>query len=448
MRDFTLFLRTLLFLVIATATASTAKASSWYAYNNRIVATPTGAGQVYASQDPDVAADQIDWQDSTDVELVSQSGYLYGYAKPATGWLFAGWTIGKTFEDGTYVYGDSLAASETPGYITLTNGVTDDPSGQSSTEQGAAGMMPLDPNNVIYGNFARVVAQYYPGQSNLGSFTVSPISNNFGDKVTLTAIADSTNPGAKFDGWMLNGEYVSKDPVYTITVTDTARYVPHFSADNAWDVDFGAGSALPIYSGDSADVSVPNGFSVMEFFGDSVKVSNDKSTMNLFKASYNVSALTPAVIVGKGKATLVRSANNYPYAYDNNIARWTENGVNIDTLDTDHSYYTFDAAKSQLNLLAAGTTLPARTLYIALPDSTWDGSKKVKSADDVTLSAAPAIIYTSDEAAIVNAIKAVKATGKREAVKGIFTLDGRRLKAINKEGLYIVDGKKVLYKEK
>lgn len=454
MKNFTHLFRTLLFLVIATATATTASAgTTWYAYNNRIIAYPTGAGQVYASEDYNLSDENIEWQDSLDVEQVAAFSNLYGYAKPANGWLFAGFTYGTTNEDGTYAYDGTFSYSggiQNPGFLSLSSSVTDNPSGEGESDSTrVAGMMPLDPNNVVYANFTHVLAEYYPGQSSLGTISVTPFANNIGDQVTLSAVPDAeTNPNCKFGGWMLDGKIVSTDADYTITVTDTARYQAYFTADNATDVDFGDGKAVPMYSGDSTDITIPTGFSVLLAYSDSVKAGADRTTMPFFQASYNLSAQMPGIVIGKGKGTFVSSKNEYPYASDNNIGRWTYVDVNVDTLDTDHSYYTFDVSTSTLNLQPAGTVLPAQSFYVALPDSTWDGSKTVKGDDDVTLSAAPQVIYTSDEAATITAIKAVQTTGKRESAKGIYTLDGKRLKALDHEGIFIVDGKKVIYRKK
>lgn len=450
MKRFSTLHKAIMLLVAFTATVLQAHAgSTWYAYYGQLNAWPTGAGEVYLSQDNQVAADQIQWGAQSETKFVSTVGSVYGFAKPAEGWILAGFSQAKFDENDQPVFNDSIATTANPGYLTVNNTVTDDPSGQGGSDSATvAGLMPLDPNGVFRALFTHVVARAANGQDELGTVRVSPVCNNIGDNVTLTATPSADFANTKFDRWTLNGQTVSTDATMQVAVTDTARYVAHFTSDDAETIDFGEGRLLMYYPGDATDVSIPTNVETWAFKADSMRLKsvdgNDNCT-NPSTGGFNIPAANPFFVYGKGEATLVRRPAATPNVDPTSLNRWAATEVNVDTLDKLHSYYTLDVKNRVLKLAPAGTVLQPRTVYMALPDSVWDGSKQI---DPVKLDAAPAMIYLSKGADVPNAISALAADKKKAVRRGIYTLDGRKVEAMKETGIYVFDGRKVAYRKK
>lgn len=421
--------------------------SVWYAYYAKLQAYPSGAGQVYASDDYTLPPSAITaWSDETEFQTVSQSGIYYAYAKPADGWLLAGFSY-ATFDDTeSPVFNDSIAATGNPASISLTSMITDDPSGETSDSMTVAAMMPLEPNNLSYALFTHVLAEYASGQESLGTLKVTPMCNNIGDRVTLSAIPapETEHANTKFDHWSLNGKTVSTEPTLTVSVTDTARYIAHFTSDDAETIDFGQGSYRYYYPGDSTDISVPGNIAVLKFFADSLQTPRNAAAgtqMTPFVAGYNLNAGDPVIIYGKGKATLVKTFNASPYPTESLLNRWSGEGVSTDTLDKTHTYYTFDEGHAVLRK-TTGTIAP-RLVYVALPDSAWNGEMRLNSS--YALTTAPDIIYLSNQDAVTNSINHLPTISSAVA-HGLYTIDGRRVDAMTRNGIYVFDGRKVVYR--
>lgn len=406
--------------------------ATYYAYYEKLVASPTGAGQVYINENP--TSDEITWTDEAETQFVSTYGGVYAYAKPADGWIFAGFSkAGGNAANGEYLYNDSIITTENPGYLSIESTVTDNPSGSSDSSKVAA-MMPLDPTCQHFAIFTHITVEVAPGQSTLGSATISKVSNNINDEVTLTATPDS---GSTFSKWAVKKgddyEDVSTEPVLNITVSDTARYVAFFKNPNATDYNLNEGDYLMIYPGDSTDISIPSNYYTENYYGDSLRLGKDSNYVTRFRAGYYLTASNAYIVRGKGFGTFVSS--HVSDAYKNNtLTVWSgDEGVKVDTLDKTHKYYTY--TDNAFKLTSDDDVIPAHQVYLGLPDSLL-----TKAGID-----APEIIYINPQVVVtgISGIKSVK-----QIAKGIYTIDGVRQSALKEDGLYIIDGRKVLYRRK
>lgn len=435
-------------LMVAVAHFGTASAGDvYFAYYADLEAYPTGAGKVYASQEEVADPSEItSWADQTEMKIVGTSAQYYAYAQPADGWIHVGFSTADFDADKEPVFNDYVTHTGNPAVISLQSAITDDPEGQNSDSLTVLAKMPIQYNNVHYALFTHVAAQYAPGQNELGTISVTPLCNDIGDEVTLSAEAatDGTHPNARFDRWTLNGQTVSTDPELTITVTDTAHYVAHFTADDATIIDFGNGSYRFFYPGEDADVTIPENVSLVQFLPDSFVIarpSDFQSAMGVYTSSYNVSAGTPALLYGVGEATIIASPYGATPVNPSLLNRWSGSGVSTADLDLLHHYYTFDDATLTLNKVEGN--IEPNTVYVALPDTTWSG--KTDPTTGRRLSEAPEVIYLSNAQPVATSIGRPHTTATQP--RGIYTLDGRRVSTMSDEGVYIIDGRKIIYRK-
>jgi len=406
---------------------------AWYAYYNKLVAYPTGAGTVYADEYGYDAVDETLYANESELQCkqsYSPGGY-YAYAKPADGWILAGFSAATFDEAGQPIFNDAVIETSNPAYLTIYSEI--------STEEGADSSSidyPLDPNNVHYALFTHVAPRYAAGQDSLGTLSISKVCNEIGDNVTLTATPRDER--CHFDRWTLDGETVSTEASFSVDVTKAAEYVAHFTCDSAVIINFPEDGGYIYWYDDVNDISVPDNVTTLDVWSDYVYLNNGETvdSLNFSEGSYYASACNATILYGKGEATLVKTPSSYPYASEYSLLRWSgDNGVAVADLDaTSTSYYTFDTSNATFNLAKSGETIAAQTTYLAVPDSLY------KNGGD-----APSIIYTSyaDKAAGINSVK----TDSKVAT-GIYTLGGIRQKEMNRNGIYIFDGKKVLYRRK
>ncbi len=455
MNIFTSSLKKVALVAVAAFSALQANAGATF-YGHRTEITKVGEGTVYANTDNSAVPTDADYKDNITLEFVSTSSNAYGWAKPAEGWLFGGWLAGVwdenaeafDFENGYITALDAYAA-----FLSLDNGVTDDPTGENSDSLAVVGLLAsqLYPTSGIQAVFTHVVAEVADGHSRLGTAAVSPLYNQIGDKVTVTAEPSEDHANCQFAYWELNGQQVSTEASIEITVSDTARYIAHFTSDDATEYDFGYGKIMTIYPGDDTDIFLPSYITSFFVTSDSVNVKSvegDDNTYNPYTANYMLSAGNAYLLYGKGKAMFVRSHSDYPYVDDSNLNRWSYDGVKVDTLSTDYHYYSFDAAEQSFSLLADDATIGANEVYLALPDTVWNDQKQENA---VGLASAPKTIYISKKFDVngqEDGISTPMLNAQSAGRKGIYTLGGQKVAAMKEEGVYIYDGKKVIYRKK
>jgi len=412
--------------------------SAYYAYYTRLISEPTGKGQVYASASA-VDESSIEWQDQSEIKQVSTLGMVYAYNKPATGYQFAGWSKAKNIdsENDTHEYTDTVVGTDN--IRTITSTFTDDPSGQNSSESAVEGLMPLAPNNVFYANFTKVVAKIYDGENDLGSVKISKLANDEGDQITMTATRIFKNyPDVTFDGWYLDNKKVSSDSAYTITVgKDIASYVAKFKCSALKYLDFGEGKLLFFYPGDKAAATFSGDASRIEFYSDSTLHSNqDKVSFHPYKGTYGIGAAEGAIFYGKGIVELLTYAQ-VP-SESNLLNLWSgDNGVSVDTLPVNKSYYAFDLNDGNLKITSG--TIDKNQSYVGIPDSIFNKAGIVNK---------PSVIYTNILEDFTSGIDNVQTSAKSVAPKGIYTIGGAKVNAMKEDGIYIYDGKKIIFRKK
>jgi hypothetical protein len=118
--------------------------------------------------------------------------------------------------------------------------------------------------------------------------------------------------------------------------------------------------------------------------------------------------------------------------------------VKVDTLpttnvenDLTYLYYTFDIDKMLFNRITTGTIAPNQLYMRIFGNMVGVGLE------------APEVIYFNGEVfnEAVAGIATIEAQQNSQR-RGIFTLDGRQVVAPAKNGIYVTDGKKIVYRKK
>lgn len=432
----------LVFTAVLAFAANAEAGSTWYAYYTRLAAYPTGQGTVYASKNyNDVnASDLANYSAEQDLKFTATTGMFYGFAQPAAGYKLAGFSQATADENGEFVFSDSIISTSLPATLTASSSYTDNPTGDQSVTSDSATvstLMPLDPETQFYALFTKVTVEYAAGQSSLGKLSISKVCNDTGDEITVKATP--ANDQCKFDRWTIDGKTVSTDASYSMTVQDTATIVAHFTSEYAKTYDLGTGKWFFVHS-DSMDYSIPDNVSSYTFNANRTHISAKGSYSTPFRAGYNLPASQAHICYGAGEVTLVASKADYVYPDENSLNRWSgDNGVMVDTLDVQHHYYMFDGPAKKLDLVDAGSVIPAQQVFVGIPDSLFTNAGL----------SAPQTIYT-DSASAANAATGISSV-KKAVLPGlgqIYTLDGRRVNAMRHDGVYVVDGRKVIYRKK
>ena len=155
--------------------------------------------------------------------------------------------------------------------------------------------------------------------------------------------------------------------------------------------------------------------------------------VNLLEYGFSVNANQGYLLYGEGECTITYYDDPYASFFaDDLLISSGENGVSIDTLSTEgKSYFLYQGG--QFVRATEGFVEPW-TAYLAVPDTC-----------NVT-----ADVLTINGGSLETGIEDVKADAKKAPAKvqGVYDLAGRRLMAPGKDGIYIIDGKKVLYRKK
>ena len=437
-------------LTLTSALTALAGGDDWYAYKVQVEAYPTGAGVVYADTTEVTDESSIEYAASLDLEWTTKNTNCFGYAQAADGWQFIGFVKDTLDANGDVVRLDEVtnAPGEWTSYIwlDLDNGIGskhfDEEAQQEVSDDSltVAGLMPLDPNNYFRALFTHVAVQVNPEQTNMGTVSIDKLVNNIGDQVTLTA-----TPASEFNSfvsWTLDDEVVSTEATLQVTVSGVANYVANFSDSRTLTLHFpDAGGFLEWYAPYDfalhylADAYSPTIYD--ETSNNLLITSEDATSLNIVTSGYQVSGKIPSILYGFGDVTISPSSADEAddLMYGSTLFKWSgAEGINVADLDQENDkYYTFDAS-GVFTLITEGS-IEANRLYMQLPDSM------------IAVGAPqPQIIYLNEE--VATGIKAVPAAKAGNAQVGIFDLNGRRLDAIREEGIYILDGKKVIYRKK
>ena len=460
-RLFTSNKRLVLTTALALSTAFTAMAGGddWYAFNVQIDAYPTGAGVVYADENEMEAfapAEDAVFKESINVQYTSTTSMLNAFAQANDGWYLLGFAKDTLDTEGNVHHVDKIAytADELGMAMLSLEGVSSkhwDDESQSEVSDDSltvAGLMPLEPNNYFRAIFTHAYATVAPGYEYLANVSVDKLANNIGDKVTFTAtpLSDFTT----FVNWTKDGEVVSTSPIMEVTVGGIEEYVANFTDSRNITLNFPEeGGYIPFFSeysyglvGTEVYAYAPAIYDDMEnncLVDMVIEEGQRASYLNMTGGNYQTGGMTAQLLYGYGNVTLVPNdtvAAEEPW--NTQVFRWTdESGLAVGGLNQSmDKYYAYDQANLKFDLITDGS-IAANSLYMVMPDSLMAEGQP-----------APAVIYV-DENAYINGVTGIRVPAANNAAKQkTYDLQGRRIDAINREGLYIFDGKKVIYRKK
>lgn len=446
---------------------------------------PSGAGTVYAELDesratPEEGQNYSEPAEQVDIKfvydgLLSATGYYYAYAEAAEGWNFAGFSTEK-YIDGEPVRNDSIEDTSNPAYLKVTSQKYDSSSLFDTAEEAQAAGYPDEPDAVHYALFARVVPRVADQYDRFGTVTIDKAVNDIGDKVTIEAVP--ADEASKFSKWVKQstGEELTENPL-TVEVTGGEAYLAYFESDNMAEIEIDETGLLPWYCDNYIELPKTGvtgsglgylqvdsyGLEAYDFNGQQVGYAPADEWANY------VEAKTPVIITGKpGKYTI----KHYPdvttpgFSLTNSFLEWSgESGASAegvtrdyiytkqeeyvdeegetqtrnvkDTIPSTVKYYVLDTAK-RLFTLAEDGKVAANTMYLVMLD-------KIIEAN--TPDFVPTVIYfeepTEDEET------GIKTATKKPAMKSnaYYTLGGQQVATPKENGIYIFDGKKVIFRK-
>ena len=406
-------------MVLFAAVGVSASEADFYFYAS-MEALPTGKGKVYVDT-AEVAPQPGDYQEKQELKFIGHvldegtpDAYLNAWVQPADGYLFAGWSgDGETLS----TYDGDLTAD-----LTLTAKTA-----KAETPIDLPQYYPREPDSTYYAMFARVVTRYVPGEEGLGKIAVSKVLNDTGDEISLTATPNTAN--CRFAYWTdSEGNRIEDNPL-NLTVSGPETYTAHFDCDSTVRLTFPEeGGYIPWSSprafylgGEVGDMYA------CVVFGDSVS----DGQVNLLEYGFSANANQGYLLYGKGEVTISYYDDSYAaFLEDDLLLSSGAEGVNIESLDTEgKSYFLWQDGKF---VRATEGFVEPWSAYLMVPD-TCGVTKDVLS------------VYGSYTTGIGDVKADVKAPAK---VQGVYDLAGRRLMAPGKDGIYIIDGKKVLYRKK
>ena len=443
-------------LVLTSALTAMAGGDNWYAYHIQADAYPTGAGLVYVDSTMVEDESAIVYAETVAREftMMGDAPFIYGYGQAAEGWQLLGFVKGVIDENGqvTYPEDDLYEASDFfPAMISLSpelgDGVGskhyDEASGMEVSDDSltVAALMPLDPSVYFRGLFTHVAVSVADAQSSMGDVTIDKLCNDIGEQVTLTATP--ANEFCSFVSWTLDGEVVSTEPMLTVEVMGIANYVANFSDSRSVTLTFPEdGGFVKWYNHYDYDLNyLAEAYApaIYDGFDNELVDKVGANFLTVITSSYGVAGKTPAILYGMGTVTISPSSGEEASDNDTNMLfKWSgDTDINVAELDqTNDKYYTFDAATGAFSRINEGV-IRANDVYMQLPDSLI--------AEGLT---APETIYISEDVYNVATAISTAKMPRQTAAGQVYDLQGRRLDAINREGIYIFDGKKVIYRRK
>ena len=444
---------------------------------------PSGAGTVYATFESSSAtpeegqnysepAEQVDFKFVYE-SLLSATGYYYANAEAAEGWNFAGFSTEK-YIDGEPVLNDSVETTSNPAYLKIESQKYDSSSLFDSVEEAQAAGYPDEPDAVHYALFARVVPRVADQYDRFGTVTIDKAVNDIGDKVTIEAVP--ADEASKFSKWVKQstGEELTENPL-TVDVTGGEVYQAYFESDDMGEIEIDETGLLPWYGAN--EIYFPKtgatlGYLQVDSYG------LEEYELNGKKVGYapadewagSVEAKTPVIITGKPGKYIIKhdpSRTTPVFSLTNSFLEWSgENGASAegvtrdyiytkqveyedeetgetktenvkDTIPSTVKYYVLDTAK-RLFTLAEDGKVAANTMYLVMLD-------KIIEAN--TPDFVPTVIYfeepTEDEET------GIKTATKKPAMKSnaYYTLGGQQVATPKENGIYIFDGKKVIFRK-
>lgn len=447
MKKFFTSLKAFAILAMLTVAGNAMASSTYYAYYAQVNAVPEGKGTVYATYDVQAEAPTPDmYKSSSEVQFTAMYGNVYIYAQPADGYQLAGVSTATFNEAGEAIYNEDNITVSGENYTTMY--ADSEISGEE--EAAVAAMMPMDPNNVYYALFTRVVAKPANEQMNrLGGTAISKVTNDNGDVITLTA-TPHYDESTKFAYWIKEstGEKITDNPL-TLTVDGKDTYTAYFTSDLRIDIDFGTEPSYKawyndddVFIGDFKTINFGTNSEWSTYMYDTLNVENNLrySFFETYEAGYRASGKRAYLLYGQGVQTIIKdttAVNSEETTIPESILKYAQTATNVAELPVSAKYYNVNPAERTLTLMAADAAIAEGTLYAAVPvDYLLEGY------------AAPATIYWSEEEVkgqeLVTGIRNIVTDAP--AAANIYSLDGKKLNQVTKPGVYVVNGKAVIIK--
>jgi len=433
-------------LLFVSANSAMAGEQAYYDYYANLSAYPSGAGSVYVdmeANDDCILTDAMDEPLSdmkTPAENIEVKFIYNGFnsqsfpavATPNEGWIFAGYSACTKDVDGTHLFNDKIISRAEKSDISMNSKISHK---DLSTAQSN---FPISPDTTFYALFTHVAVDVCTGQDSLGTAKISKVCNDINDKVTLTATPKNAEH-TQFDYWIKKetGEKINTNPL-TLIVADTAHYQAHFTSDLAQTINFPEEGGYAMIYSDKAFM-VPSNASICNFnysTSDSLRYNTDKKIFyqEPFISGYQGYAHEPYIMQGYGEVTLFLTDESENSSSANLLAWSGENEINISELPVTKHYYSVNFDKQQFELLPENAKVPAKTIYLALPNERYEVYEVTE---------APAIIYWNNPDPSTG-IVSVQQNVAKTAPKGIYNIQGQKVAKMTGNGLYIVNGKKVI----
>lgn len=433
-------------LLFVSANSAMAGEKAYYDYYANLSAYPSGAGSVYVdmeANDDCILTDAMDEPLSdmkTPAENIEVKFIYNGFnsqsfpavATPNEGWIFAGYSACTKDVDGTHLFNDKIISRAEKSDISMNSKISDK---DLSTAQSN---FPISPDTTFYALFTHVAVDVCTGQDSLGTAKISKVCNDINDEVTLTATPKNAEH-TQFDYWIKKetGEKINTNPL-TLIVADTAHYQAHFTSDLAQTINFPEEGGYAMIYSDKAFM-VPSNASICNFNYstlDSLRYNTDKKIFyqEPFISGYQGYAHEPYIMQGYGEVTLFLTDESENSSSANLLAWSGENEINISELPVTKHYYSVNFDKQQFELLQKNAKVPAKTIYLALPNERYEVYEVTE---------APAIIYWNNPDPSTG-IVSVQQNVAKTAPKGIYNIQGQKVAKMTGNGLYIVNGKKVI----
>ena len=433
-------------LLFVSANSAMAGEQAYYDFYANLSAYPSGAGSVYVdmeANDDCILTDAMDEPLSdmkTPAENIEVKFIYNGFnsqsfpavATPNEGWIFAGYSACTKDVDGTHLFNDKIISRAEKSNISMNSKISDK---DLSTAQSN---FPISPDTTFYALFTHVAVDVCTGQDSLGTAKISKVCNDINDEVTLTATPKNAEH-TQFDYWIKKetGEKITTNPL-TFIVADTAHYQAHFTSDLAQTINFPEEGGYAMIYSDKAFM-LPSNASICNFnysSSDSLRYNTDKKIFyqEPFISGYQGLAHEPYIMQGYGEVTLFLTEEGESLSSENLLAWSGESEINISALPVTKHYYSVNFDKQQFELLPEKATVPAKTIYLALPNERYEV---------YGVTEAPAIIYWNNPDTSTG-IVSVQQNVAKTAPKGIYNIQGQKVAKMTGNGLYIVNGKKVI----
>ena len=453
--------------IMLLTTASAFAGNSYVPIYGQLYAYPTGAGKVYAeleegsvAEDGSTASQPADMVDVKFVyKGITPTGYFYGHAQAEEGWLFAGFATEK-YVDGEPVLPETVEDDSNPAYLKVPSAVYKGLASMFSSEEEAfAAGFPADPDAVHYALFTHVAPRISGTGSRLGSVAIDKTVNYVGEDVTITAtVKDKYQDQAQFSHWVekSTGKEIKENP-YTLTVAGVEEYEAVFTSDLLFEVEFPEeGGYIEWYR--DCQAYFPETTEQMNFVQPNLKKNDARAYFEVQPTASFVEPKTAAFLYAKGKQIFLDEPSETKPSginfYGNPLEKWSgEEGVAVEEVTQviemkvdgkdkdvevgDITAYLFDKSSETFKRVEGGF-VPANRVFLAIPKQLLDGLEE---------GFVPDVIYLSEEGGDIDGIgnMNVKPTVKNGKT---YTIDGRQVAEPNQNGIYIYDGKKLIFRKK